>query len=123
LRWFVHPDSRRPICVDQWESVGPGQGVFQERFGGFVDPNCLMLNKLTCEAVLPLWNRPIPGDAKAMSADRMVFDALRKHFRIAGTNEPTVFYKLDPDDGMQPLRLRLIGPAYDLCATPEPAPA
>jgi hypothetical protein len=65
LRWFVHPLSRRPICVDQWESVGPGQGVFRERFGGWADPNCLMLNKVACEAVLPLWNQPLPGGSES----------------------------------------------------------
>ena len=30
LRWFVHPDTRRTICIDQWESVGPGRGVFAQ---------------------------------------------------------------------------------------------
>ncbi|MDP6842980.1 MAG: glycosyltransferase, partial [Rhodospirillales bacterium] len=24
LRWYVHPETRKPICVDEWESVGPG---------------------------------------------------------------------------------------------------
>ena len=35
LRWFVHPETRRPVCVDVWESVGPGQGSFKDSFGGF----------------------------------------------------------------------------------------
>ncbi|HIJ63693.1 MAG TPA: glycosyltransferase family 2 protein, partial [Rhodospirillaceae bacterium] len=50
FRWFVHPGSRRPICVDNWESVGPDGGVFK-RQGGWVDPNCLMIDKLACEPV------------------------------------------------------------------------
>jgi len=54
LRWFVHPQSRRSICVDQWETVGPERGIFQERFGGFVDPSCLMLNKVTGDRYYPL---------------------------------------------------------------------
>jgi hypothetical protein len=116
LRWFVHPTSRRPICVDEWESLGPDRGIFVEKFGGFVDPNCLMLNKVTCEAVLPLWNRPLPRDPKGMSADRVVFDALRRNFRVAATGEPSVFYKLDPNDGLHPGRCKLIGPAYDASA-------
>jgi len=91
------------------------RGIFQERFGGFVDPSCLMLNKVTCEAVLPLWNCPLRNDPKAMSADRNVFNALSRHFRVAGTDQPTVFYRLDPEDGLQPLRRKLIGPAYDEC--------
>jgi hypothetical protein len=119
LRWFVHPSSRRAVCVDQWESVGPGRGVFRERFGGFVDPNCLMLNKVTCEAALPQWNHPLQGDPIGMSEDRNVFAALCRLFRGAPTNEPSAFYKIDPKDGMHPLRLRLMGPAYDHAAQPD----
>ena len=116
LRWFVHPLSRRPICVDRWESVGPGQGVFKDRMGGFVDPNCLMINKLRCAAAVPFWNVPLEGDAKAMSADRHVFAVLSKHFRPAAVDRPTVYYQLDPEDAMHPLRRQLIGPAYDEAA-------
>jgi hypothetical protein len=113
LRWFVHPRTRQPICVDQWESVGPDRGIFQKRFGGFVDPNCLMLNKVTCEAVLPQWNRPLPGDMRGMSEDRNVFAGLRKFFRGAPTNQPTVFYRIDPDDEMHQVRLQLMGTVSD----------
>lgn len=119
LRWFVHPSSRRAVCVDKWESVGPNRGVFRERFGGFVDPNCLMLNKVTCEAVLPQWNYPLLGDPLGRAEDRNVFAGLRRFFRGAPTNEPSAFYKVDPEDGMHPLRLRLMGPAYDHAAQPD----
>jgi hypothetical protein len=37
LRWFVHPETRRPVCIDIWESVGPGQGIFNEHFGELPD--------------------------------------------------------------------------------------
>ena len=26
-RWFIHPKSRRPICPDEWESIGPNRGT------------------------------------------------------------------------------------------------
>jgi hypothetical protein len=113
LRWFVHPTSRRSICVDRWESVGPGQGIFNQRMGGFVDPNCLMLDKFACAGAVPFWNHPLPGDPKAMSADRNVFAMLSKHFRYVGIDRPTVFYQIDPEDGLHPTRMQLIGPAYD----------
>jgi hypothetical protein len=116
LRWFVHPVSRRPVCVDQWESVGPGKGIYLEKYGGFVDPNCLMLDKTKCEAVFPQWNRPLRDDPKGMSADRKVFDALHRFFPGTGTGEPTAFYTLDPEDGAHPSRLRMMGPAYDAAA-------
>jgi hypothetical protein len=112
LRWFLHPVSHRPICVDVWESVGPGRGLFKEAYGGFVDPNCLMLNKLTCEGVLPWWNRPLRTDASGMSADRSVFAALCKSFKGLGTNQPTTFYQMNPADPVHDARLQLIGDAY-----------
>ena len=116
LRWFVHPQSRRSICVDRWESVGPGQGVFRERMGGFVDPNCLMIDKFACSAAVPFWNVPLAGDVKAMSADRNVFAVLSQNYRAVAVDQPTVYYQLDPEDGMHPLRLQLIGAAYDAAA-------
>jgi hypothetical protein len=123
LRWFVHPYSHLPVCVDQWESVGLG-GVFREHFGGFVDPNCLMLNKVACETVLAQWNRPLLGDPTGMTEDRHVFAALSKFFHGAATNEASVFYKLNPEDKIHPLRLQLMGAAYDhagRCSQPQTA--
>ena len=112
LRWFVHPETARPVCIDQWESVGPGAGIFRERFGGFVDPNCLMIKRASCDPVLPVWTMPLTGDTKGMSADRNVFAFLSKQRRCAGTGEASVFYLLDPTDGLHPLRTQLMGEHY-----------
>lgn len=112
LRWFVHPRSLNPVCVDEWESVGPGQGLFRERFGGFVDPNCLMINKLACWQCTPLWNLPLRGDEKGMSADRNVFNCLRNHGTPGQTGKPSVYYVLDPQDGLHELRMQHMGPKY-----------
>jgi hypothetical protein len=119
LRWFVHPETRRPICVDVWESVGPGQGLFRDAFGGFVDPSCLMFNKLACPAVPHRWNFPLSGDP--MSADRSVFAALSQSHVARSTGRPTVFYTLQPKDGLHPTRLRLMGQAYDRAGMLEAA--
>ncbi|MBN8898600.1 MAG: glycosyltransferase family 2 protein, partial [Rhodospirillales bacterium] len=115
LRWFVHPESKRPVCIDEWESVGPGAGVFKEMFGGFVDPNCLMLDKRRCEAVIGQWNRPLPNDQQGMSADRNVFGALRR-LRGAGTGQATAYYVVNVHDGMQPFRLQAMGEAWHRAA-------
>lgn len=115
-RWFIHPNSRRPICVDDWESVGPGKGIFAEKFGGWVDPNCLMLDKLASEAVIRLWSIPLPGDQKAMSADRQVFDFLAKAGTPGVSRIPTVFYSMDPDDPIHTQRLQFMGQAYENAA-------
>jgi hypothetical protein len=111
LRWFVHPGTRRPVCVDIWESVGPGQGIFKEHFGGFVDPSCLMINKVACPRAPHHWNFPLANDP--MSADRSVFAFLKENHKPRGTGRPTVFYTLNANDGLHPTRLRLMGSAYD----------
>jgi len=111
LRWFVHPQTRRPIAVDQWESLGPGKGVFNEKFGGFVDPSCLMINKLACPLAAPYWNLPLAADP--MSADRNVFSFLsRAHKKWKGSGQASVFYTLNTNDALHPARVRALGDAY-----------
>jgi hypothetical protein len=107
LRWYVNPADLQPICVDTIESVGPGKGVFAERFGGFVCPSTLMLDKVKCHWVLPHWCNALgpAGDGE----DRLVFDALRQGFPDwRGTERPTCFYVIKPEDGMHPVRMQFI---------------
>jgi len=111
LRWFVHPETRRPVCIDIWESVGPGQGLFNKSFGGFVDPSSLMINKVACSRAPQHWNFPLKGDP--MSADRSVFAFLSRNHKARSTGQPTTFYTLNANDGRHPARLRLMGAAYD----------
>jgi hypothetical protein len=109
-RWFAHPVTRRPICIDSWESVGPGKGMFAERFGGFVDPSCLMIDKLACPLAALRWTMPLPGDTG--TADRAVFDYLSKHHRGQGSGRASVFYEMNDRDGLHPMRVKLMGEAY-----------
>jgi hypothetical protein len=111
-RWFVHPVTRRIVARDEWESVGPGKGIYVEKYGGFVDPSCLMIDKRKCADILPLWTQPRPLDRKGMSADRTVFTALapRPGFRI---DAPTVYYRMDPDDFMHAERMKVMAALYD----------
>jgi hypothetical protein len=111
LRWFVHPETARPICIDQWESVGLDAGIFLN-CGGWVDPNCLMIKRTRCAPVIPWWTAPFPSDPTGLSADRLVFDYLRRHRRCAGTGEASTFYVLNPNDGIHPMRVEQIGDAY-----------
>jgi hypothetical protein len=108
LRWFVHPDSRRPICRDDWESVGPGGGHFSKA-GGWVDPNCLAIDKIACEATLPWWSIPMRNSPEGMDADRNVFRILRTRFRGASTGRHSVFYQINEADIMHPYRVSVIG--------------
>jgi hypothetical protein len=111
-RWFVHPRTGKIVHRDDWESVGPGKGIYAEKYGGFVDPSCLMIDKRKCADILPLWSRPQPFDAKGMSADRTVFQALapRPGFRL---DRPTVYYRLDPADTMHAERMKVMVKLYE----------
>jgi hypothetical protein len=119
LRWFVHHETRRPVCIDSWESVGPDRGVYQKSFDGWVDPNCLMIDKLACEPVLRWWTIPLQGDARAMTADHHVFHYLKRGYRVAATDRATVYYLLTPTDSMYAARLSWMGAAYDEAAAPQ----
>jgi hypothetical protein len=110
LRWFVHPVSRQPICEDHWESIGPAAHGTSVDPRGWVDPNCLAIDKLACEAVLRWWSIPLRNTVRAMDADRNVFDILSAEFRGRGTNDASVFYSLDETDEFRhPFRLQMIG--------------
>ncbi|MDE2185069.1 MAG: glycosyltransferase family 2 protein, partial [Alphaproteobacteria bacterium] len=114
-RWYVHPASRKPVCRDEWESVGPARGFF--RSTGWVDPNCLALDKIACEAVLRWWAIPVRNSPKAMDGDRNVFRFLSTEFNGVPTGKFTVFYQLDETDPMHPRRLNWIGPQqYRSCS-------
>lgn len=115
LRWYVHPKTNQPVCVDAWESVGPGHGFFAMRLGGFVDPSSLMIDKLACPGVAHCWNFPLfPADWA--SEDRQVFRLLSQQHRYFATGNATSFYTLKPDDEMHPIRLNWMGGAYKAAA-------
>jgi len=111
-RWFVHPRSGRPVCVDEWESVGPDRGVHAERFGGYVDPNCLMIDKLACEHVITWWTMPRFEDT-GTGADRSVFSYLREYHRGEAVEQATVYCPLDPADPLHAARVARMGVRYD----------
>lgn len=105
LRWFVHQETREPLYIDIWESLGPGRGIFYEEFDGWVDPNCLMIDKLACEPVLRWWSIPLPQDMERLTGDRMVYRALARDYRPGFTGEATAFYVLSPGDQIYPTRM------------------
>lgn len=112
LRWYVHPQTRRPVCVDRWESVGPGEGLFAEVQGGFVDPNCLMIDRVRAPDVLWRWSVPLPGDQTGMTADRMLFQALRQR-PCGASGAESAYYVVRESDGMHPFRLKMMQAAWE----------
>jgi len=115
LRWYVDLQTATPLCVDRWESIGPNAGCYREQFGGWVDPNCLLIDKVACEPTLRLWSVPLPGDQTKLTGDRHVFSDLLLRGPAGTTGRATVFYLINPQDVMHPWRLKWI-------ATTQPSP-
>jgi hypothetical protein len=103
-RWFVDPHTRQPLVEDIWESVGPGAGVF----GGWVDPNCLAIAKLACEAVLRWWAIPTRNSGTAWDADRNIFRILSNEFHGRATGQVSCHYLLNENDEHYARRMALI---------------
>lgn len=61
-------------------------------FDGFIDPNCLAIDKLACEAVLRWWGVPLQRSDHGIDADRNVSRILRAEFRGRATGQLSVYY-------------------------------
>lgn len=111
-RWFVHEDKDEPICEDIWESVGPNKGVFKDNFGGFVDTNCYMIDKLKTLPVLAYWcitDGRFHHNSNEGGEDRVVFHYLNKHYKDWGdTAKPTVSYRISGKDINDDVRWKYI---------------
>lgn len=92
-RMLVDMDSGRELGVDQWDSVGPNAGRFAAQ-GGFIDTNCLMVDKVICARALGRWSESGTGKP-GLTADRNFFAAIREaaHGAVA---EATVRYAIRP---------------------------
>lgn len=113
LCWYADSDRGQVLYADEIESVGPDKGVYR-KFGGFVRPSALAINKLAVPHVVPMWAHSVMpnGDGE----DRLVFALLRRIRRFGSTGTPTVCYALDPRDEMHRLRVAFLkyrGVAFD----------
>jgi len=108
LRWYVDVATGLPLCIDQWESLGPDKGCFRDQTGGFVDTSCLMIDKINCQSVLRFWCYPLADDPTGMSADRHVLYYLSRGFRGVCTGKATSYYTMNPGDFMHGRRLAWI---------------
>jgi predicted SAM-dependent methyltransferase len=106
FRWYVDAGTRNILCIDDFESIGPGRGIYKNKLGGFVDTNCMMIDKTRCHWVLPQWSIPMLDDGSG--EDRNVFSALMKGHSVGWTRRPSVYYVLNPDSGTQPVREKML---------------
>ena len=93
MRLLIDQASGKEMAVDRWDSVGVGRGRFAET-GCFVDPNCLLIDKVAAGRALGRWSEG-PG----MMSDRKFFAAIREaaHGQV---NAPTVRYFVRAQDTM-----------------------
>jgi hypothetical protein len=91
LRTLVHEATEEAICVDRWDSVGVDRGRFA-KLGGFVDPNCLMVDKTLAAEALSRWCENGTGQP-GRANDRNFFAAIRRapHGTV---QEATVDYRV-----------------------------
>ncbi len=99
-RFLADPHGGGVICRDEWDSVGPGRGINAARFGGFVQPSTLMVDKLATHFAMPLWCNALFPDGSG--EDRLIFEALHKKFPWRGTGEATCFCTLNPGALLDP---------------------
>lgn len=110
---YADGNTGQEYCVDEMESVGVGRGIYAERFGGFVRPSGLAIDKLQLLHVVHLWS--CAAFAGGDGEDRLVFEQLRKEPHGC-TGVASVCMALDPKDSMHGRRvafMRSRGVAYD----------
>lgn len=110
LRYLMHPESEKIICLDEWESAGVGRGIYAQVFGGFVDPNCLMIDKELCWDAVACWSFPLSKGTN--TADRNIFNFLKNHSEPGETKTASCFYVVNPKDGLQAYILSVIDESY-----------
>jgi hypothetical protein len=121
-RWMVDPRTLASVCIDDWESVGPDKGMFAKDFGGFVDTNTLLLDKLACPEILYLWSQTMFAN-RLDGEDRLIFNALRKSYRGRPSEAATAFYICRETDQLDPVRrayFRRHGHEWNAPARAEP---
>lgn len=102
---YADGNTGRELCVDGLESVGVGQGIYAEAFGGFVRPSGLALDKLQLLHLVHLWS--CAAFASGDGEDRLMFEQLR-HEPHACTGTASVCVALDPNDALHARRLEFM---------------
>ena len=92
-RMLIDETNGAEMGVDRWDSVGVDRGRFAAA-GGFVDPNCLMIDKVGAARALGRWSEG-PG----MKSDRSFFAAIRAAPH-GSVGQPTARYYVRPGNNI-----------------------
>lgn len=102
---YADGNSGQELCVDGLESVGVDQGLYATRFGGFVRPSALAIDKLQLLHIVHLWS--CAAFAAGDGEDRLLFEQLRREPHGC-TGSATVCCALDPSDALHAQRLQFM---------------
>jgi len=94
-RLLVGAENGEPLGPDIWDSMGPGHGRLASE-GGFVDPNCLMVDKLAVGPRIGFWSETVDGNPRD-SADREFFKSIRD-LPYGAVSQATVEYRVRFDN-------------------------
>jgi hypothetical protein len=94
-RMLVDETTEQDMVVDRWDSVGVGRGRFAAQ-GGFVDTNCLLVDKVAAARAFGRWSESGTGKP-GYTADRNFFAAIKDapHGRV---ERATVRYRIRPSN-------------------------
>lgn len=97
-RMLIDEETGGELGVDRWDSVGPDKGRMAAE-GGFVDTNCLLVDKLAAADVFGYWSEP--GENRpSLRGDRRFFRALRA-LPYGVVDRPTVRYGVRRNNMLQ----------------------
>jgi len=102
LRWYCDSRTGEPLAIDQIESVGPGKGVHQKRYGGFCNTSTMMLDTHATHQRLPRWSHGTAQDGRG--PDRSIFAALLD-LPYGETGQGTAYYWMQHSDINHGVRL------------------
>lgn len=91
--------------MDEIESGGLGRGNYAERFGGFLRPGGLAIDKLQLLHLVHLWS--CAAFASGDGEDRLVFEQLRRESHGC-TGAASVCVALDPNDELHGRRMEFM---------------
>jgi hypothetical protein len=95
-RMLVDDPTDTDLGVDVWHSVGPGRGEYAAT-GGFVDPNCLLVDKVRAAHRLGQWAQTWNGRPNGWGADKRFFTSIAAE-PFGEVPQATVRYRIARDN-------------------------